>query len=173
MLAGAAVIASRWYIFEARSSDGQSLRIFSFKSGEIAWDWFPLMQDSSYTGLVPDGFSMGRLDIPKGPVPTLSEHAIRINRTLVEVYGSTGSGMSWRLVAGSWLYDRSQVRIDVVAWPLPLLLFGFGAVPLWSGVRQLRRWKRGHCLKCGYDLSATPASTPCPECGGVRRANAG
>ena len=168
VLAGAAVVASRWYAFEARSSRGQSFRILSLVSGEIVWDRFPLMQESGYPAWVPDGFSMGRFDIPKGPVLMLSEHAIGINRILVKAYGSTGRGMSSRLVAGSWMPDGSRERIDVVAWPFPLLLVGFGVIPLWSGVRQRRRWKRGHCLKCGYDLRSTPAAAPCPECGGVR-----
>ncbi len=32
-------------------------------------------------------------------------------------------------------------------------------------IRRLRRRQRGHCLRCGYNLSGLPADNACPECG--------
>ncbi len=47
-------------------------------------------------------------------------------------------------------------------WLIPLAL-----VP---AVRRVHRRRRGRCVVCAYDLSATPIEAPCPECGGVRAA---
>jgi hypothetical protein len=35
-----------------------------------------------------------------------------------------------------------------------------------------RRAASGSCMRCGYDLSATPAPAPCPECGSAGRMQA-
>lgn len=48
------------------------------------------------------------------------------------------------------------------------LLFGACAwlgVAAVTGLRSYRRRRRGGCPECGYDLSATPNTSPCPECG--------
>ena len=36
------------------------------------------------------------------------------------------------------------------------------AIPIYE---QLERHRNGQCIKCGYDLRATP--TRCPECGAI------
>jgi hypothetical protein len=52
-------------------------------------------------------------------------------------------------------------RVTVPLWPLFLLVIIYSAW-LW---RLDRTPKAGHCPRCRYDLSATPPSAPCPECG--------
>ena len=54
-------------------------------------------------------------------------------------------------------------------WLLFMITAAWPATSLWRRVaaRRLREWKRRHriCLRCGYDLRATPDR--CPECGAV------
>ena len=58
-----------------------------------------------------------------------------------------------------------------VVWPEFLINTLFYAFILWLFIRGpfvLRRHlrlKRGHCLKCGYDLQGLPLDRKCPECG--------
>ena len=58
-----------------------------------------------------------------------------------------------------------------VVWPEFLINTLFYAFILWLFIRGpfvLRRHlrlKRGHCLKCGYDLQGLPPDRKCPECG--------
>ncbi len=47
-----------------------------------------------------------------------------------------------------------------VIWSLPWAALSFAA-PL----RRALRLRRNHCPHCNYDLRATPAGAPCPECG--------
>ncbi len=97
----------------------------------------------------------------------------------------------WKWCDGDWHGSSSMLK-DQGALELPQWL-GFRPgttlpyLPIWPGliantvfwggawwcalfvpamVRKRRRIKRGQCPACGYDLSANPAGTPCPECGG-------
>jgi hypothetical protein len=59
-------------------------------------------------------------------------------------------------------------RWRAVVFPLWVPTVLFAALPLARGamfVRRRRRVRGGHCVKCGYDLRATPER--CPECGAV------
>ena len=38
-----------------------------------------------------------------------------------------------------------------------------------GAIRGRRRTRKGLCRHCGYDLSATPSTNPCPECGRIAR----
>jgi hypothetical protein len=50
-------------------------------------------------------------------------------------------------------------------WPWAVIGVGLLIVMLLShrALKRRRRHLAGHCIRCGYDLRATP--TRCPECG--------
>jgi hypothetical protein len=54
-----------------------------------------------------------------------------------------------------------------LCWAAGLIVLG-PAVFLLPARRHERRLMRGECLKCGYDLRATPGVRCCPECGSAR-----
>lgn len=59
------------------------------------------------------------------------------------------------------LYDSMSVVLFVPLWAIALAC-GVPAAWLWVKRRTLRPTD---CQKCGYDLSATPGVSKCPECG--------
>ena len=85
--------------------------------------------------------------------------------------------INWGAIPLQWPEEIDHTS-DLRAWLLPLY-------PIWTGfaintifyaallwlltlcpftVRRLIRIKRGHCIKCGYDLRGTDHEK-CPECG--------
>jgi hypothetical protein len=60
-----------------------------------------------------------------------------------------------------WNADRHLV---FPIWPLPVPLLSWGGFVFIRRERSLFALRKGHCLKCGYDLAATPGPI-CPECG--------
>lgn len=63
-----------------------------------------------------------------------------------------------------WKVDGETLDLLVPIWPLPILMLAIGGVALLRRERSLLAFRKGHCLKCGYDLVATPGPI-CPECG--------
>ena len=69
--------------------------------------------------------------------------------------------------------SRNGVAATNICVPHAYLLAFFLLLPAVRFYRRLRRVRRvlpGHCLKCGYDLRATPDR--CPECGTAATPNA-
>jgi hypothetical protein len=69
----------------------------------------------------------------------------------------------------TWFYCRGRVflggAVDVLLWPIPLLLWTPAALLLHSSTRARKRASKGQCKSCGYSLAGLTAATPCPECG--------
>jgi hypothetical protein len=64
----------------------------------------------------------------------------------------------------------NQVRLVRIGWwliflPLFILTLPFTVIFVRHWREARRRARIGHCLKCGYDLRATP--NQCPECGEI------
>lgn len=63
---------------------------------------------------------------------------------------------------GKWHIDWGEFFLDVRV--LALLAAPLAAAWVSHRVRNLRRWRQGVCLACGYDLRRLPEAR-CPECG--------
>lgn len=64
----------------------------------------------------------------------------------------------------SWDYPVARsMAVFVPHWAIALLLVILPAIWLPRELRRRRRLRHGLCVKCGYDLRASP--TRCPECG--------
>jgi hypothetical protein len=79
-------------------------------------------------------------------------------------------GLGSREMPGvAWIHDAKTIRsAALIFWPIPPLIALPGLLLWASGRRAARRSRRNQCIGCGYDLSATPAQGPCPECGSAR-----
>jgi hypothetical protein len=78
-----------------------------------------------------------------------------------------------RMVDTSWARERYPLagfqRDFVIQVPLWALFLSVAITAAWLW-RLDRKPEPGHCPRCRYDLSATPPSAPCPECGEGGRA---
>ncbi|MBX3405461.1 MAG: hypothetical protein KF869_01750 [Phycisphaeraceae bacterium] len=79
----------------------------------------------------------------------------------------------FRVIQG-WNASSGEIWLPRRVLPLPLLanslILGAMLWALFIGPRlwrDLSRARRGQCLKCAYDLRATPVGSPCPECGSI------
>ncbi|MCO6436856.1 MAG: hypothetical protein J5J06_07200 [Phycisphaerae bacterium] len=59
--------------------------------------------------------------------------------------------------------NRYVIALACPAWFPFVALTTYPAFAIWSYLRTRRRRRLGLCVKCGYDLRATPDR--CPECG--------
>lgn len=94
-------------------------------------------------------------------------------------------GRRMRVVAGIdlrglWRRTTGREPYQAVVPVFPMLRQSVVTVAAWAVVARLviafRRRGQGRavtpCAKCGYELCATPADAPCPECGAPRSPSA-
>ncbi len=158
----------RWYSWHAIAQDSEAFRAGPFP-GEALPDWSPFaLKETDY--------------IPAQATP---------HRWTAQATGWPALSFCWDS-QDDVRWPAARFRLGIVT-PLPWWLddgnpgqprvIPFG--PLWSGLvintltfatilwlpfasfaaRRLVRKRRGRCVRCGYDLCATPACDPCPECG--------
>jgi hypothetical protein len=108
-------------------------------SSPVSWDWPAATRDGGPWAAA--GFLQGTVNANR-QVPILSGVA----------------------VLGRLFQTPSPARyVKVPWWSLVLLTAAAPTIGLGRAVRLRRRRRRGLCLRCGYDLRATPGR--CPECG--------
>ncbi len=88
------------------------------------------------------------------------------------VYTFENNGALWLLPEVRWWPSVTAgvrtSRIDIIMplWVIAVVAGVIGA----AGARKCRPPRIGLCRNCDYDLSGTPETEPCPECGVPRRA---
>jgi hypothetical protein len=146
----------RWWGKWATAAITVLLAAVWFASGWVCrFQWCAIGSDH-HVGL---GIGLGRVccaytvSLPDGIV----QHVV------AWVSGVDGAGVRplWRW---SFMHSRSTIGDLLLVVPLwlPLGLAALPAALLWFGDR---RRPPNACPHCRYDLSATPPSAPCPECG--------
>lgn len=72
-------------------------------------------------------------------------------------------------VTRSWWRGNPAWSLDARLWFVGAIgLAGAGVCALAPRLTATRRRRAGRCPWCAFDLSGTPASAPCPECGRAR-----
>ena len=153
-------------------------------SGRYRWHW--------WIGSSADGLMLGDLSLPensgmqinwgfqRGSFPGLV--ATRFGPSLVGQRHLKFAGFDFYSAKRIWLTNSGvpmtwagqyDIREFTIGWWL--VVGCSGLLPLAWTWREVKRWRRIRrerriagklCLKCGYDLRATPGR--CPECGSLR-----
>ena len=146
--------------FGDEAYDGFDRHSFDRRRGVgVRWDRFWVFQRDRGEGMWRSFYQMGWPD-----------HAVE---GWHEVMGLEELATRWALDTGIWVGSGDSGRPLILAlrpsWPGFAVNTIFYAVILWLPFApfQLRRYvrvKRGHCIKCGYDLRGSSGGG-CPECG--------
>ena len=112
---------------------GETRLVYVYQDRELIVDYF-----TGWRGTPPDDGGL------------YGAHGLLIHRTVVTLTGDTRGDVILSVRVRWWLVLLGNLPPLLLAWLL--------ARPLLQ-----RRFARGRCPKCGYDLRATP--NRCPECG--------
>jgi hypothetical protein len=80
-------------------------------------------------------------------------------------YARSSPPMPWNAAGFGWYSGPTHASVWLPYWSAALLTAAPPAAWLAGRARRRRRVRAGRCLRCGYDLRATPER--CPECGAV------
>jgi hypothetical protein len=86
-------------------------------------------------------------------------------RGSIPLPGTTAPGPAGLTIKGPILLPFLPVWQGLLLdWALAAMIW-LGAILGWRALHRGLRRRRGLCVACGYDLSATATGAPCPECG--------
>ena len=150
VILAASSLVSYWHPVHSSERRHNQARWIHFQGGKASWHWEA---------------ASDRYGTPTG-VPVLTELyipglGISSSNDGHRAVWLPGVCVDWCSQPGG--YGRVVLEVRFLTLALILILCPLVHIAVVNGRRLMRR-KKGHCLKCGYDLAGN-VSGVCPECG--------